>query len=273
MDPLPAPRAASYTRGLNPPTSPPVVARLASNLAGLRARIEAARQRSPRAADRVELLVVTKQVPVGLYAALEAAGVHEVAENRVQEAERRRPHAPPGWRWHGIGHLQRNKARRAVALFDVFHALDSLELARALDPFLRSGNRVWPVYIQVNAADDPRKGGIAPAEARSFVTSLADLPQLRPIGFMTLAPLSAAGADGGGSAARRAFRTLREVRDDVVRAGVGAEPPAGLSMGMSGDFEAAVEEGATVVRLGSAVLEGLDLSEPVGGRGPAGADA
>lgn len=237
---------------MGPPPHPQALAQVTANLARLRARIDAARTRGAFAAPRVDLLVVTKSAPVALFPVLREAGVTDVAENRVQAAEARRPLAPPGWRWHGIGHLQRNKVRRALALFDVFHALDSLDLARALDPFLSSANRVWPVYIQVNAADDPRKGGIGPAEAPSFVKSLAALPHLAPLGFMTMARL-----DATPEQTRAAFRALREVRDEVVRLGVGAQPPAGLSMGMSQDFEAAVEEGATVVRLGSAVFEGV----------------
>ena len=229
--------------------------RLRANLEGLGRQVEAARRRSPHGAPAVQLLPVIKSCPPRLLPLLASAGVTEVAENRVQAAEARRPSAPPGWRWHGIGHLQRNKARRAVALFDVFHALDSEALARHLESVLASENRAWPVYIQVNAADDPHKGGIAPAEAVSFVKALADLPHLVPEGFMTMAGL---GSDG--AASRAAFRTLREVRDDVVRRGVGARPPAGLSMGMSGDFEEAVEEGATVVRIGTALFEGLDLT-------------
>lgn len=227
---------------------------LSRNLAQVRSRIEAARARSPRAAPRVDLLVVTKSAPVELFPLLHEAGVREVAENRVQAVEERRALAPPGWRWHGIGHLQRNKVRRALRLFDVFHALDSLDLARALDAALRGAARPSPVYIQVNAADDPRKGGCPPSEALSFASALRELPHLMPVGFMTMARL---GADE--ASARAAFRALREVRDDVCRRAVLPAPPEGLSMGMSGDFEVAVEEGATVVRVGSALFEGLDL--------------
>ncbi len=230
----------------------PRLSRLTANLRALERRIEAARARGRHAADRVGLLVVTKSAPAAWFPLLAAARILAVGENRVQAAQARRPLSPPGWEWHLIGHLQRNKAARALQLFDVFHALDSLALAQALAT-VRAGNGApWPVYIQVNAADDPHKGGIAPAEVPSFVRALADLPSLLPVGFMTMARL---GADE--SETRAAFRTLREVRDAACRSGVGAAPPAGLSMGMSEDFELAVEEGATLVRLGSAVFEGL----------------
>ena len=246
--------SATYDEGLEPGRDAHLLTRLRANLAAVRERLSAARARGTGSAPSVDLLVVVKAAPSTLFPILRGAGVTEVAENRVQAAAVRRPHGPPDWRWHGIGHLQRNKARRAVDLFEVFHALDSMDLARQLESVLASENRRWPVYIQVNAADDPRKGGIGPAEAVPFVKALAELPHLTSVGFMTMSRL---GSDANET--RRTFRTLREVRDDALRAGVGVVPPAGLSMGMSADFEIAVEEGATVVRVGSAIFEGLDL--------------
>jgi hypothetical protein len=225
--------------------------RLAANLARLRQRIEAARRPSPRAAAAVELLVVTKSIPPTWFPSLAEAGVREVAENRVQAVEARRTGAPPSWTWHLVGHLQRNKARRARELFDVFHALDSLELAQRIASIGGGAPTPWPVYIQVNAADDPQKGGVVADEVPALVKALAPLTALTPVGFMTMARLGATEAE-----TRRAFRTLREVRDDVCRRGDLPRPPAGLSMGMSDDFELAVAEGATVVRLGTAVFEG-----------------
>jgi len=239
----------------------PLLPRLVANLRALERRIEAARRRGEHGAQAVELLVVTKAVPTAWFPLLSGAGLSAVAENRVQAAESRRSKAPPGWTWHLIGHLQRNKAARALRLFDVFHALDSLELARGLAGFRAGFGAPWPVYIQVNAADDPRKGGITPPEVPSFVKALAELPPLLPVGFMTMARQGAGEAE-----TRAAFRTLREVRDDACRLGVGATPPTGLSMGMSADFELAVEEGATLVRLGSAVFEGLGAAtDPASG--------
>jgi PLP dependent protein len=230
----------------------PLLPRLLANLAMLRQGIEEARRSSPVAAPRVDLLVVTKSIPTTWLASVAAAGITDVAENRVQAAQERRPAGPAGLRWHLIGHLQRNKAARAVQLFDAFHALDSLALAREIAS-VRAGNpSPWPVYLQVNAADDPRKGGIAPSEVPPFVKALADIPEVRPVGFMTM------GRQGSSEReARDAFRTLREVRDDVVRTGRLPHPPTGLSMGMSDDHLWAVAEGATVVRLGSAVFAGL----------------
>lgn len=245
------------------PDTDPRLARLRANLDGLRARVEAARRRGLAAAEAVQLLVVSKSAPTAWFPLLAAAGVQEVAENRVQLVEARRPLAPAAWRWHLIGHLQRNKAARACQLFEVFHALDSLALAQQIAR-VRAGNPApWPVYIQVNAAHDPAKGGIDPSEVRTVVKALADLPQLEPLGFMTLGRLGASEAQ-----ARDAFRTLRAVRDDCQREAWLRAPAPGLSMGMSDDFEWAVEEGATVVRVGSAVFEGL--AAPAGDPGAAG---
>jgi pyridoxal phosphate enzyme (YggS family) len=234
----------------------PRLPRLTANLTALERRIEAARGRGVHAAAKVGS-VVTKSAPAAWFPLLAEAGVVAVAESRVQAAQAKRPGAPPGWQWHLIGHLQRNKAARARELFDVFHALDSLALAQALAMVHAGNGAPWPVYIQVNAADDPHKGGIAPAEVSSFVKALADLPALLPVGFMTMARL---GADE--SETRAAFRTLRELRDAACRSGGGVAAPAGLSMGMSDDFEVAVEEGATLVRLGTAVFEGLTWRPP-----------
>lgn len=234
-----------------------VLTELRRNLENLRRRIDGARRRSPRAAEAVRLVVVTKAQPRAVFPLLAAAGVTDVAENRVQAAETRRPGAPPALTWHGIGHLQRNKAAAATRLFDVFHALDSLRLAARLESVLASEDRRWPVYIQVNAAHDPAKGGVEVEETLAFMRAITEHPHLVPQGFMTMARL-----DADHTETRRAFATLRELRDDVIRAGIGDQPPQGLSMGMTGDFELAVEEGATVVRIGTAVFEGVSLAQP-----------
>jgi pyridoxal phosphate enzyme (YggS family) len=227
-------------------------ARLRDNVGAVCRRVEDARRRGANAAKSTALVVVTKAAPTGATALLPDAGVRDVGENRVADAATRREGSPPGLVWHGIGHLQTNKARRAVDVFDVFHALDSPRLARCLEDHLAAAGRTWPVYLQVNAARDPAKGGVAPEEAVEFASSLATLPHLDVVGWMTMAR-----EDDSGEAARPAFRALREVRDEAVRRGVGRVPPSGLSMGMSSDFEVAVEEGATVVRVGHAVWDGV----------------
>jgi pyridoxal phosphate enzyme (YggS family) len=236
--------------------SPPGWDRLRANLARLRGRIEAARGRNPYAAEAVKVVLVTKSVPAPFLAWLPGLGATDVGENRVQAAEQKRAAGPVdlvrSLTWHGIGHVQTNKARRAIDLFDVFHALDSVHLADRFEAVLAETGRTWPVYAQVNAARDPAKGGVAPEEALGFLAALAERPHLRVEGLMTMAR-----EDDGGESARPAFRCLREIRDEAVRAGTGRTAPKGLSMGMSDDFEVAVEEGATVVRVGRAAWEGV----------------
>jgi pyridoxal phosphate enzyme (YggS family) len=221
---------------------------LRANLGAVYDRIEAARARSRLAAPRVTLIAVTKAAPPGAFDWLRALGEKDVGENRVADAASKRATAPPGLVWHGIGHVQTNKVKKAVRTFDVFHALDSLPLAEALADALASAGKVWPVYAQVNAARDPKKGGVAPEEALRFLEALSAHPSLEVVGWMTLAKEGDAG-----DRARPCFATLRGVRDEAVRRGVGRVPPTGLSMGMSEDFEVAVEEGATAVRVGRAL--------------------
>jgi pyridoxal phosphate enzyme (YggS family) len=225
---------------------------LRRNLEDVRERIRGAQQRGAHAAGHVDLVAVTKAAPSEALPLLGEAGVTDVGENRVQVALRHRRAAPPGLRWHGIGHLQRTKVPHAVEVFDVFHALDSLRLADRLEAVLQKREGTWPVYLEVNAAADPDKGGFAPEEALAALAHVAGLPHVHAAGFMTMTAL---GAD---EAARRAtFRTLRQIRDEAVARGPGDAPPRGLSMGMSEDFELAVEEGATVVRVGTAIFGGL----------------
>ena len=202
---------------------------------------------------------MTKAAPPDCYDLLRELGEKHVGENRVQDAVSKRESAPVGLTWHGIGHLQTNKAKKAVSVFDVFHALDSLHLAQALEPLLAAADRVWPVFAQVNAAHDPKKAGVEPEDALPFLEGLARLPHLEVVGWMAMPKEGEVGA-----AARPCFRTLAALRDEAVRRGLGRVPPTGLSMGMSEDFETAVEEGSTHVRLGRCVWAGVAPDSPVG---------
>jgi pyridoxal phosphate enzyme (YggS family) len=236
------------------PSSPSERA-LKANLERLGRRIEEARSRGPSAATHTQVVVVTKQAPYGGLALLPDAGVTDIGENRVQSAEEKRPGAPPGLVWHGIGHLQRNKAGRALDLFDVFHALDSESLADRLEALLAVRGTRWPVYLEVNAASDAAKGGPPIEGALRFLRAVSRHPHLDVVGWMTMAAID--------EDPRPAFRALREARDEAVRRGIGRRPPTALSMGMSDDFEVAVEEGATVVRIGRAVWDGVAVPPPV----------
>lgn len=243
-----------------PPADDPIRTRLGANLATVRERIAAAAARGAHAAEAVTLLPVTKAAPQRIFADLLALGEDAVGENRILEARERRQNAPEGLIWHGIGHLQRNKLKVALEVFDVLHGIDSLRLIDPLARQLRTTGRRQAIYLQVNAANDPRKGGFHPDEALEALRVLAQSPHVEVLGFMTMAALGSSQDD-----ARATFRTLREIRDEAVRAGVGQVPPQGLSMGMTNDFEIAVEEGATIVRIGSALLEGLAFPDAASG--------
>jgi len=222
---------------------------LGERLARLRARIVAAERRACRPEGGVLLVAVVKQVSDELAAAAVDAGLVELAENRVQSLLARPPDLRARARFHLIGPLQTNKARKAVAAMAEFHALDRLELVPLLEREAAALGRVLPAWVQVNVAREPQKHGCAPESAAELAAASAAAPHLALRGLMTIAPL----ADDP-EAARLSFKALRELSRDLTRRG--ALPPAakGLSMGMSSDFEMAIEEGATVVRVGSALF-------------------
>jgi pyridoxal phosphate enzyme (YggS family) len=213
-------------------------------LAAVRARIAAAAARSGRPADAVRIVGVTKGHPLERVREAAAAGLLDLGENRVQEALAKQaawPEAPV--RWHLIGHLQRNKVRLVVGRFALIHSLDSVRLADALEAGGAAAAVVQPVLVEVNVAREPQKTGAAPEEAPALVAHAAGLPHLEVRGLMTIAPYDATDEEQ-----HRVFGDLRALRDSLATSAVGL---ADLSMGMSGDFEAAVQEGATMVRLGT----------------------
>ena len=211
-------------------------------------RIARAEERAGRAPGSVRLIAVSKGLPETAVRDAMAAGLVEFGESRVQEAESKIPLVGPGARWHLIGHLQSNKAKRAVSLFEEIHSIDSARLAEEVGRRGLALGRVVPCYAEVNTSGDASKHGV-PAEATlDLLRRIAETPGIRAVGLMTIGPLA-----GGSEGARASFRLLRRLRDEAVLAGVLPEG-AGLSMGMSDDFEIAVEEGATVVRVGSAIF-------------------
>jgi len=206
-----------------------------------------------RAPGDVEILPVTKGFPAEVIRYVVAAGFRAVGENRVGEAAAKQAEltdlAESGLAWHLIGHLQRNKAARAIELFDQIDAVDSLRLARRLDAVAESADRSeLPVLVQVNASGEASKGGFPVDEAVEAVRKIAALARLRVNGLMTMAPFEASEVELH-EVFSRTRRALDACRDQIP--GLAAFE---LSMGMSGDFEIAVEEGATQVRLGTALL-------------------
>ena len=214
------------------------------DVAAVRGRIAAAAARAGRRADEVTIVAVTKGHPLERVQEAAAVGLLDVGESRVQEAAAKQaawPDAPV--RWHLIGHLQRNKAKLAAGRFALIHSLDSKRLADALEAAAAAAGIVQEVLVEVNVAREPQKSGALPEEARGLVAHATRQRHLRVRGLMALAPETPDTA-----VQRQVFRQLRELRDRLATSDL---PLAVLSMGMSNDFEAAVEEGATMVRLGT----------------------
>lgn len=196
--------------------------------------------------DTVRIVAVTKGHPTGAITAAVAAGLRDIGENRVQEAVAKMEELPPSLPcdWHLIGHLQSNKVRHVVGRFALIHSVDRRSLAEALS--VKAGDRPQRVFLQVNVSREPQKSGVAPEQAQPLLDAMALLPGVHVEGLMTIARVDADELEQ-----RRTFARLRELRDELAS----AERPLGeLSMGMSQDYRAAVAEGATLVRLGSALF-------------------
>jgi hypothetical protein len=224
----------------------------------VRARITRAAARAGRDASEITLIGVTKLVPAERVVLGVRAGLRDLGENYVQEADAKLPavrealaaraETPPALRWHAIGRLQRNKARDVARLFDAVHSVDRIELARELDRRAGEASRRLAVFFQVNLCAEPQKGGAAPNAVPALVAACAELAHLDPTGLMVV-PAD----DPDPEAARPAFAALRELAGEL-RARPGGERLRHLSMGMSHDFEVAIEEGATHVRVGTALF-------------------
>src|SRR6478735_2835913 len=212
----------------------------------LRQRIDAACAAAGRSTDEVTLLPVTKTHPPAAAEYAARYGLAAVGENRVQEGVEKRAKVTARLHWELIGHLQSNKARLAAAHFDRIQSVDSTKLLTLLDRSAGELGRKLAVLLEINAGDDPAKFGAAPGEAASLLEFALGLPHLQVGGLMTIAPLS-----DNPAVARRCFARLRALRDELAaRFGT---PLRELSMGMSGDFEAAIAEGSTQVRVGTAL--------------------
>jgi len=212
-------------------------AEIAANLADVRSRIEAAARRAGRDPASVTLLAVTKTKPLEDLLAAYGAGVRHFGENRVQEAETKLPHLPADAVRHLVGPIQSNKANRAARVAGVLHALDSSDIARRLARAASNEGRRLAVYVEVNTGGEATKAGVAPAEVPALVDEVRALPELDLRGLMSIPPPGDT---------RPHFVALRRL--------AGALGLAELSMGMSDDFEAAIEEGATIVRVGTALF-------------------
>lgn len=232
---------------MSDPASPDL-STLAARAAHLRARIDAACRRAGRDPAEVALLPVSKTFDAGVIRQAVALGYTRFGENKVQEIrDKSAPLADCGVDWVMIGHLQTNKARDVARLAAEVQSLDRLELAQALDRRLQKEGRAIDVLVQVKTSVEPSKYGLPPEELEGLLREVARLDTLRVRGLMTLA-IHSPSAD----AVRACFRTLRECRDRMRGLGIEGVSLERLSMGMSGDFECAIEEGSTEVRIGTA---------------------
>jgi len=229
---------------------------LSRRLSELRGRMGEAAGRSGRSPDSITLLAVTKTHPIETLRDCYDLGLRDFGENRVQEALSKIPALPPDVRWHLIGQLQTNKINKVLGLFHWIHSVDSIRLAEGLSSRIPEGNQ--EILLEVNTSGEPTKSGLAPGDAVQAARELLSLPHLRLRGLMTVGPLTADRSKG-----RDAFKRLRELFEAIRREPGCPRSFDQLSMGMSSDFEDAIEEGSTIVRVGTLLLG--DRSQPAVG--------
>jgi pyridoxal phosphate enzyme (YggS family) len=216
---------------------------IVENLAKVRDRIEAACGRVGRAVDDVTVVAVTKTHGADVVERVIEAGISDVGENRMQEFLEKRPQVTLPCRWHLVGTLQRNKAGRALGQFSLVHSVDRVRLAETLSRLGGEQGETTRILLEVNTSGEATKHGFHPGDIQAAASEIAGLPNLELLGLMTIGPLT-----DDETAVRRAFQTLFRLKEKLER-DLG-KPLPDLSMGMSDDFETAIEEGATIVRLG-----------------------
>jgi pyridoxal phosphate enzyme (YggS family) len=222
---------------------------IAENLKTVRDRITSAAKRAGREPSSIQLVVVTKTVGVDRIREAVAAGAKTLGENRVQEAREKIVELGRVAHWHLIGALQTNKAKYAVKLFDLIHSVDNLALAREIDKQALKIGKVQDILIEVNIAGEESKSGVVFKDALSLVHEAETLKNISIKGLMTMPPFSDIPEDS-----RPYFKKLRELAEEIAKENIPGVSMKELSMGMSGDFEVAVEEGATMVRVGTAIF-------------------
>lgn len=228
---------------------------IADRLAGVRARIDAAARSAGRDPTSVRLIAVSKTFPIDSVREAYAAGQREFGENRVQEALQKIAGTTDlSIRWHLLGHLQTNKARKAAPAFAMIQSVDGVELLEKLDVGAEESGHTPELLIQVDLAGEAAKHGVSPGEVPRLFDAAAACRAARVVGLMTLPPVPERPED-----ARPWFRRLRDLRDEWQAAGVPEGMLRELSMGMSGDFDVAVQEGATMVRVGTAIFGSRDV--------------
>jgi PLP dependent protein len=220
---------------------------IAENIARVRERIARAENRAGRASEEIRLVAVSKVVEAARVREAIAAGITDLGENYVQEADDKREQLPGQVRWHLIGHLQSNKAAKAASIFDIVHTVDSLRLARALGRQARELGRELDLLLQVNTSGEATKSGVEPSEVEGLLAAVRAVDSVRVRGLMTIGRWDPDPEQG-----RAEFRLLAQLGGGLAEEFEGGK--AWLSMGMSHDFEVAIEEGSTLVRVGTGIF-------------------
>jgi len=220
-----------------------------TNWEKVRERVARAAQRAGRNPEEIQIVAVSKTVPPERIRAAVEAGVEHIGENRVQEAWQKYQELGDLATWHMVGHLQTNKVKRALQIFQVIHSVDSLHLAQEIEKRCTQMGREVEVLVEVKTSDEPTKFGVAPEDTPGLVAAIADMPHLRLTGLMTIGKFT-----DDEQEVRACFRTLAALLERINREKIYPEPLRHLSMGMSSDFEWAIEEGATIVRIGTAIF-------------------
>jgi len=222
---------------------------VAQNISDIRERIAAACKRAGRQPHEVTLIAVTKTQPVSIIREAVNAGITVLGENRVQEADDKVPKLGAEVSWHLVGHLQTNKVKKALSLFSVIQSVDSLRLAQEIQRQAEASKQTVRVFIEVNTSGEATKFGIEPKLAPELAKHIAEFPNLRLGGLMTIGALTAQT-----EIIRGCFQRLRELRNEIRGSNAPHTALLDLSMGMTDDFEIAIEEGATIVRIGRAIF-------------------
>lgn len=222
---------------------------IVSNIMGIRQRMTAAAERCGRNQEDIKLMAVSKTVPPERVQQAIKAGITWFGENYVQEAREKIPAVGQNVSWHMIGHLQTNKVKYVVHLFDWIHSVDRIELARELDKRAAQNQRTLKVLIEVNVSGEVSKSGAEPSRVLELVRQISVMPNLNVQGLMTMPPFFENPEE-----ARPYFVALRRLRDKIEGENIPGVQMKELSMGMTGDFEVAIEEGATIIRVGRAIF-------------------
>ena len=228
---------------------------LSENLRDVEKRIEEACKRSNRDPKEVTLIAVSKTKPVEMLQEVYDAGARNFGENKVQEIMDKYDHLPQDIHWYMIGHLQRNKVKYIVDKVQMIHSVDSLRLAETIDKEAKKKNVTVPILIEVNVAEEDSKFGLSLEEVTALAEEISKLSNVRVCGLMTVAPFVEDPEEN-----REVFRSLKKLSVDIAAKNINNVTMSVLSMGMTNDFEVAVEEGATMVRVGTAIFGARDYS-------------